>query len=96
MKNKCVTVFFSFMLVLQTTVVFAGQLPSSLEQYQEAVQTTLADEKNDEVKEYLHSCLSVADHLNGLEASDSRVSAAFTALVQQHLAADGKLTAQTS
>lgn len=96
MKKTCVTFFFSFALMLHTTVALAGQLSASLEQYREATQTILAGAKNDDVKEYLRTCLSAADHLNGLEASDSRVSAAFTKLVQMRLAADGKLTALTS
>jgi hypothetical protein len=96
MKKTCVTFFIGVVLLVQTAVVLAGQLPASLEQYKEAVQTTLAGEKDDAVKEYLQSSLAAADHLNGLEAVDSRVSAAFSTLVRMRLDADGRLTAQTS
>jgi hypothetical protein len=96
MINSRVTFFIGVALLVQTAVALAGQLPSSLEQYKVAVQSTLAEEKNDAVQEYLRSCLAAADHLNGLEAADSRVSAAFSTLVRMRLDADGRLTAQTS
>lgn len=96
MMKHCSTIFVCFALIAQTAVAFAGQLPSSLELYRERTQSVLVEEKNEEVKTYLQTCLAAADQLNGLEASDSRVPAAFSTLVQMRLTADGKLTPQTS
>ena len=85
MMKHCSTIFVCFALIVQTAVAFAGQLPSSLELYREKTQSVLVEEKNGEVKTYLHTCLAAADQLNGLEASDSRVPAAFSTLVQMRL-----------
>lgn len=96
MRNLCSTLFVGFALFIQTAVAIAGQLPSSLEQYRERTRDVLAGERNDAVGEYLRSCLAAADHLNGLEAADSRVPGAFSTLVRMRLDADGKLDRQTS
>ncbi|KAF0215634.1 MAG: hypothetical protein FD174_4082 [Geobacteraceae bacterium] len=96
MRNFCSTIFVGLVLFVQTAVAIAGQLPSSLEQYRERIESILAGERNETVKEYLRSCLAAADHLNGLEAADARIPAAFSALVRMRLDADGKLDRQTS
>ena len=95
--NKHVNrIFITFIFIIQATVVFAGQLSTSLAHYKETTQMLVAEEKNPTVKTYLLTCLTGAESLKGLEAGDVRVPQAFDALVKSRLEAAGELTPETS
>jgi hypothetical protein len=96
MAKRGYFILIGFVLFMQTTVAFAGQLSSSLEQYKARTQTILAEEENEVVKTYLFSCLSAANNLDGLEAGDQGLSAAFSAMVNMRLKAASDLTPETS
>jgi len=96
MERYLRTAFLAFILTMQATLVFAGQLSSSLAQYKDRTQMLVADERNPQVKTYLLRCLSGAELLKGLEAGDLRVPPAFDALIKSRRDAQGELTAETS
>lgn len=86
----------SFLFLIQVQTVYAGQLSSSLGQYQETTKAALANEKNKKVEQYLRSCLTASNSLNGLEAGSRRLQAALTSFVTGRLGAAGELTPDTS
>lgn len=95
MKKYYISVFVNFVLIIQTSVVFAAQLSSSLEQYKVKTQILLVQEQNGNVKEYLQSCFNASNYLNGLEAGDARLPDAFTKVVKERKIATGNLTASS-
>lgn len=96
MNRGFISVIIGVVFVIQTTVVCAAQLSTSLAQYTAGTQALVAVEKNEKVQKYLLTCLSSAQSLNGLEAGDPRVPPAFKELVAGRLAAGGDLDAETS
>ena len=75
-------------LIMQTSVVFAASLSSSLEQYKEKTQILLVHEQNENAKEYLQSCFNASNLLNGLEAGDARLPDAFNKVVKERKIAE--------
>lgn len=96
MKKLSVVGWVGVVLFVQIQLATAGQLPSSLEQYQAEVRAELVTAPAGAVTDYLESCLAGANRLDGLEAGDPRLPVAFDALVKARMEADDKLTADTS
>lgn len=78
------------------TLLYAGQLPASLELYETQTRSILASEQNAQIRTYLSTCLDASRHLAGLEAGDARVAVAFPEMVAGRLAAAAELTAENS
>lgn len=95
-KKPAIAFFVGLLLIVQAEILPAGQLSSSLEQYKQETRTLLAAEANEAVKKYLGAVLAAADQLNGLEAGDARLPAAFSKVVAARLDADDSLTSETS
>lgn len=95
MRKLCIAIFVCSIMFIQTAAL-AGQLSASLEQYKMRVNAVLAGTQDEIVKEYVQTCLTAADQLNGLEAGDPRVYDAFKAMVTFRSKADDLLTARIS
>jgi hypothetical protein len=95
MRKFCIAIFVCTIMFVQTAAL-AGQLSAALEQYKMRVNAVLSGTQDEMVREYVQTCLTSADQLNGLEAEDPRVYDAFKAMVAFRSKADDLLTSRIS
>lgn len=91
MKRNLTVFCLGFVFFAQVLLALGGQLASDLEQYTDAVRPLQQATTNTVVQAYLAGCLDGAAQLKGLEAFDTRTSAAFDKLVADRIKWTGDL-----